>query len=135
MAPTGPRQHLPHRRARAALRICRLATQRHLIVRARSALRCRVRIRQRYRTGTRPCSRSRGGEVPTWLPSVAFLHTILRARSPNHINIEHLDTFTTDGFVCTHMARRTSYSVLSYYTGFFFRLSSLYYRNVAILLL
>ena len=70
-----------------------------------------------------------------WLPSVAFLHIILRARSPNHINIEHLDTFTTDGFVCTHMARRTSYSVLSYYTGFFFRLSSLYYRNVAILLL
>ena len=99
MAPTGPRQHLPHRRARAAPHICRPATRRHLIVRARSALRCRVRIHQRYRTGTRPCSRSRGGEVPTWLPSVAFLHIILRARSPNHINIEHLDTFTTDDSV------------------------------------
>jgi hypothetical protein len=98
MAPTGLRQRLPHNRARVALHTCRLATRRHRIARARSALRCRVPIRQRHRMGTRPCSRSRGGEVLTLPPSVAFLHTILRTRSPNRINIEHLDTFMTDGF-------------------------------------
>lgn len=115
--PTGPRQPLPHSRARAAMHTCRLPTRRHRMVRARSALRCPARIQRQHRMGIRLCSRSsRGWEIPTWLPSVAF-HTILRACSPNRINIEHLDIsfffFTTDDFVPCTRSWHVGRSILS----------------------
>ncbi len=88
--PIGPRRLLLHSPARTAMHSCRVPTRRRRTVRVRSALRCRACTQPRRKMGTRTCSRSRGREVPTWLPSVAF-HTIHRARSPNRINIEHLD--------------------------------------------
>ena len=52
----------------------------------------------------RPLSRSRGEEIPTWLPSAAVLasHTIRRARSRRSLrSIEHPNVFI-DGFFFPH---------------------------------